>query len=179
MTSRKFPKRLGVITVFAAIIAAGMMSNSRRVKAHDDEGSEEREEARIERGLRIAPVHLQFDREDRNLVGLGSYLVNAVVDCNGCHSAGPSTYFAGPGANPYLRTPPFTGTQQINTETYLGGGRDFGPVASLPHLYSRNLTPDHTGRPVGGHFFNEFVQIMRHGTDLDRKSTRLNSSHRL
>lgn len=165
MTSAKFPKLLGVITAFAAIALAGMMNNSRRVKAHD-ENDDERDEARIERGLHIAPVNLQYDRDDRDLVGLGSYLVNAVVDCNGCHSAGPPTYFA-PGGNPYQRIPPFTGTEQINTSTYLAGGRDFGPVGSVPHLYSRNLTPDNTGRPVGGRTFHEFVEIIRHGTDLD------------
>jgi hypothetical protein len=167
MTFRKFPKLLGVITAFAAIVFAGMINNSRRVKAHDDEGDDEREEARIERGLHIAPVHLTYESEDRNLVGLGSYFVNAVVDCNGCHSAGPATYFA-PGGNPYFRTPPFTGTPQINTATYLAGGRDFGPIGSVPHLYSRNLTPDFTGRPEGGRSFREFVQIMRHGTDFDQ-----------
>jgi hypothetical protein len=33
---------------------------------------------------------------------------------------------------------------------------------------SRNLTPDRTGRPVGGRTFEEFMLIMRTGTDLDR-----------
>jgi hypothetical protein len=106
--------------------------------------------------------------EGRNpaLVGLGSYIVNAVGDCNGCHSAGPQTEFA-KGGNPYFLSPPFSGKVQINTATYLGGGRDFGPVGSVPHLYSRNLTPDKTGRPEGGRTYEEFVKIMRHGTDLD------------
>ena len=165
MIPRKSMQLLGVIPAFAAIMFAGMLNNSKQVKAHEED-DDEREEARIERGLRIAPVHLQYDREDRKLVGLGSYIVNAVVDCNGCHSAGPPTYFT-PGGNPYFRMPPFTGKEQINTTTYLGGGRDFGPVGSVPHLYSRNLTPDKTGLPEGGRSFAEFVQIMRQGTDLD------------
>jgi hypothetical protein len=32
-------------------------------------------------------------------------------------------------------------------------------VGSIPHLYLRNLTPDKTGLPEGGHTFEEFVQI--------------------
>ena len=99
-------------------------------------------------------------------MGLGSYIVNAVGDCNGCHSAGPQNEFA-KGGNPYFLSPPFSGKVQINTATYLGGGRDFGPVGSVLHLYSRNLTPDKTGRPEGGRTYEEFVEIMRHGADLD------------
>ncbi|HEY1472030.1 MAG TPA: hypothetical protein VGF61_23520 [Candidatus Acidoferrum sp.] len=71
------------------------------------------------------------------------------------------------GGNPYLRAPFFSGKTQINTHTYLAGGRDFGPVGSVAHLYSRNLTPDKTGLPEGGRTYEEFVEIMRHGTDLD------------
>lgn len=165
MTTKRFTELLGVSTAFAAIMFVGMLNNARHVKAHE-EGDDEKAEARIERGFQLAPVHLQYDRENRKLVGLGSYYVNGMVDCNGCHSLGPATEFA-PGGNPYLRIPPFTGTEQINTATYLAGGRDFGPVGSVPHLYSRNLTPDKSGRPEGGRTFAEFVQIMRHGTDLD------------
>ena len=165
MTHTRLLKTAGVITAFAAIILAGMMNNSKRVTARDDDGGDDREESRIRRGFEIAPVHLNLDGKNRALVGLGSYIVNAVGDCNGCHSAGPTTEFA-PGGNPYFRIPPFSGKVQINT-TYLGGGRDFGPVGSVPHLYSRNLTPDKTGLPEGGRTYEEFVEIMRHGTDLD------------
>jgi len=59
-----------------------------------------------------------------------------------------------------------SGKAQINTATYLGGGRDFGPYVNLAHLYSRNLTPDKTGLPAGGHSFEEFVEIKREGTDF-------------
>jgi len=57
----------------------------------------------------------------------------------------------------------------INQANYLGGGRDFGPVVpgNSAHIVTRNLTPDNTGRPEGGHTFAEFVQIMRTGVDLD------------
>jgi len=43
-------------------------------------------EARI--GLRIAPVPLHFKGKNRELVGLGSYIVNAQGGCNDCHNNG-------------------------------------------------------------------------------------------
>jgi hypothetical protein len=157
-------KAAGMITAFAAIIVAGMVNNSRHVRAHDDD--DERDDARIQRGFDIAPFDLNVDEKDRKLVGLGSYLVNAVADCNGCHSAGPATEFA-MGGNPNFLSPPFTGKKKINMATYLGGGRDFGPIGSVLHLYSRNLTPDKTGLPAGGRTYEQFVDIMREGEDFD------------
>jgi hypothetical protein len=136
-----------------------MTTTSRRGQA-SDEGNEALE---IRRGFAIAPVPLNLEGKDRNLVGLGSYIVHAQGDCNGCHSAGPATEFA-PGGNPYFGQPAV-----VNPATYLGGGRDFGPFPApgFPNIISRNLTPDKTGRPEGGNTFEQFVQIMRHGTDLD------------
>jgi hypothetical protein len=173
MAKTRFLKTAGVFTAFAAIILAGMLNNSKRVRACDDDGGDEREESRIRRGFEIASVHLNLEGRNRALVGLGSYIVNAVGDCNGCHSVGPPTEFAA-GGNPYFRTPPFSGKVHVNTATYLGGGRDFGPVGSVPHLYSRNLTP--TGRPEGGRTYEEFVEIMRYGTDLDHVHPNCTSS---
>lgn len=169
MTQTRFLKTAGIITAFAAVILAGMMYSSKRVRARDDERDDQGEESRIRRGFEIAPVPLNLERKNRALVGLGSYIVNAVGDCNGCHSAGPPTEFVSDG-NPYQLSPPFSGKREINTATYLGGGRDFGPYGAppqIPHLYSRNLTPDKTGLPAGGHTYVEFVEIMRHGTDFD------------
>jgi hypothetical protein len=165
-------KPIGVILTFAAIIGAGMMSSSKLVRARAAGGGDECEQARIHRGLAIAPVPLNLEGKDRDLVGLGSYWVNALADCNGCHSAGPASEYVMPSGNPYLLSPPFTGKQQINPATYLGGGRDFGPfpgapIPSIPHLYSRNLTPDHTGLPAGGRTLEQFRDILRQGTDLD------------
>ena len=159
-------KTAGVMTAFAVIILAGMVNSSKRVGAREDETGDQREESRIRRGLEIAPVPLNLQGKNRSLVGLGSYIVNAVGDCNGCHSAGPQTEFVS-GGNPYQLSPPFTGKEETSQANYLGGGRDFGPFVSLPHLYSRNLTPDKTGLPAGGHSYEEFVEIMRQGTDFD------------
>lgn len=168
MTKTRFFKAAGVTTVFAAIVLAGMVAGSKRVGARNEPTDDQREESRIRRGFEIAPVQLNLPGKNRALVGLGSYIVNAVGDCNGCHSAGPPTEFAGPTGNPYLLSPPFSGKVQVNTATYLGGGRDFGPYVNLPHLYSRNLTPDKTGLPAGGHSFEEFIEIMREGMDFDQ-----------
>ena len=77
-------------------------------------------------GLAIAPVPLNMDRKDQDMVGLGSYVVNVIGDCNGCHSAGPATAVVLPNNNPYMRQPPYDGTAMVNQNTYLGGGRDFG-----------------------------------------------------
>jgi hypothetical protein len=173
MTQKKSLKTIRVALTFAAIIGAALMTSSKLVRAHDGEGGEDGEKARVHRGLAIAPVHLNLEGKDQNLVGLGSYWVNAVADCNGCHSAGPPTEYIVPTGNPYFLLPPFTGKTQIDPATYLGGGRDFGPfpgapAPSIPHLYSRNLTPDKSGLPEGGHTFEQFRQIMRHGTDFDQ-----------
>jgi hypothetical protein len=50
------------------------------------------------------------------------------------------------------------------------GGQDFGayPAPNSPlHIFTRNLTPDITGNPEGGHTLSEFMQIMRTGIDFD------------
>jgi hypothetical protein len=164
MTERKFFKSAGAVTAFAAIVFAGMVMNSRRVIAHDDD--DERDEARVHRGFEIAPVPLNLEGKNRSLVGLGSYIVNAQADCNGCHSAGPQTEFA-MGGNPYFGQKPTI----VNPKTYLGGGRDFGPFPGpgpFPHIISRNLTPDRTGRAEGGNTFATFKAIIRTGIDIDK-----------
>lgn len=159
-------KTLGVLAVVAAVAFAILILGSRGVRASQDDNGDQNEESLVQRGFDSAPVPLNLQGKNRALVGLGSYIVNVVGDCNGCHSAGPTTEFA-PGGNPYFRPPIFGGKKMVNTATYLGGGRDFGPIGSVPHLYSRNLTPDNTGLPEGGRTYDQFVQIMRHGTDLD------------
>jgi len=162
MTSKYVVRIASTLTSIGALALAGALFTSRHLHASsDDNGSDA---SRIRRGFEIAPVPLNLEGKNRALVGLGSYIVNAVADCNGCHSAGPPTEFAR-GGNPYLNQP-----TQINQATYLGGGRDFGPYPGpgpFPHIISRNLTPDKTGMPEGGHTFDVFVQIIRNGTDLD------------
>src|SRR5258706_5055374 len=159
MTLRQFLRTIGWCAALAVVVLAGISIRSPRVYANDDDN-----ESKIQVGFRIAPVPLNLAGKNRALVGLGSYIVNAQSGCNGCHSAGPATEFA-PGGNPY-----FGQSAKVNPATYLGGGRDFGPFPGpgpFPHIISRNLTPDTTGLPVGGHTFSEFVEIIRTGVDMD------------
>jgi hypothetical protein len=148
---------------FAASVSIGSLSGISSALA-DDGG----EEGLIRRGFEIAPVPLNLEGKDPRLVGLGSFIVNALDHCNDCHSAGPATEYA-KGGNPY-----FKGNQPtvVNQATYLGGGRVFPPLVSgapgaTPTIVSRNLTPDRTGRPEGGRPFAAFLVIMRTGVDLD------------
>jgi hypothetical protein len=142
------------------VTLAVVLSISPRVRAA--EGPDDVPDPRIQLGLSIAPVPLNLHGKDQALVGLGSYLVNAVGDCNGCHSNGPPTQFA-PGGNPFFGQP-----KKTNPTTYLGGGRVFAPlVPGSASIVSRNLTPDKTGLAEGGHTLAEFTQILRTGVDLD------------
>ena len=166
MTSKQLAN-LGSVTAVAAFALAAIMLSSPRVVAHDDDHDSD---SRIQRGFEIAPVPLNLRHKNRALVGLGSYIVNAQGECDGCHSQGPQTQFT-PTGNPYLLMPPFSGKEQINPETYLGGGRDFGPFpspTSATHIISRNLTPDKSGLPIGGDTFEEFRHTIRTGVDPDQ-----------
>jgi hypothetical protein len=146
--------------IFAALIISGATLAPTLAHAEDWRT----DESMVRRGFEIAPVPLSLRGKDRELVGLGSYLVNAVASCNDCHSAGPAVEFA-PGGNPYFKGNPPT---VINQSVYLGGGRNFGAlVPGTPEIVSRNLTPDRTGRPVGGRTLAEFEHILRTGEDLD------------
>ena len=119
--------------------------------------------ARIKQGFDVAPVQLSFQHKDRALVGLGSYLVNAVGGCNDCHTNPPYKY----GGDPSLGQP-----KQINTKHYLAGGTAFGPFVS------RNLTPEDVGTPPHhkflpeGHTFEQFLHIIRTGFNDDFDPTK-------
>lgn len=111
------------------------------------------DESQVKQGFEIAPVPLHVQRMNRALVGLGSYLVNAVGGCNDCHTC-PS-YAAGLEHNPFIG-----GDGEINATNYLAGGVAFGP------FISKNLTPDDQGRPAGL-TFDEFHSVLRTGIDPD------------
>lgn len=126
----------------ATLLVLILVSSSEAQRS--DRGSEE---SRIQQGFRIAPVPLKVRRNNRALVGLGSYIVNAQGGCNDCHTNPPYA----PGGNPFEGEP-----EQINTEHYLAGGVPFGPFVSA------NITPDANGLPAGL-TFAEFVQVMHTG----------------
>jgi hypothetical protein len=119
---------------------------------YDDSILEHRDDAaaaRVRRGFAIAPVPLDLQGKNLALVGLGSYIVNAQGGCNDCHTH-PSYALKG---DPFLGQP-----EQINTDQYLAGGREFGPITSA------NITPDADGKPAGL-TFEEFRELMRTGHD--------------
>jgi hypothetical protein len=151
---------LATVAALAVVVGVGSLMEMARAQADEDQ-----QPFRVRRGLEIAPVPLNLRGKDRDLVGLGSYLVNAVGSCNMCHSAGTATEYTASG-NPY-----FKGNEPtvVNQATYLGGGRVFAAqvAGATPPIVSRNLTPDKTGRPVGGRTFEEFRLILQTGADLD------------
>jgi hypothetical protein len=166
MTIQSCAKVAGAVVTFVAIVLAAMSIKAPRAHADDDDT-----ESRIKLGFEIAPVPLNLAGKDRAKVGLGSYLVNAIGDCNGCHTAGgPPNFNYAQGGNPYFNQPDVT-----DPTLYLSGGQNFGPVGtptgpdgySGPAMITRNLTPDKNGRPEGGHTLSEFKQILKHGTDFD------------
>jgi len=133
-------------------------------------------------GLAIAPVPLNLAGKDQQMVGVGSYLVNAIGDCNGCHTGGgPPNFNYAAGGNPYVASGIFflgtkvPVTKKVDPTVYLSGGQDFGPVGppTGPNMYvgpdmiARNLTPDKNGVPEGGMTFAQFYQILKTGTDFD------------
>ena len=160
MQFKRFARSRWCLTALAGASLAALLAGSAAVRA--DEHDQDSTDPRVRRGFEIAPVALNLAGKDRALVGLGSYLVNGSADCNGCHTASPQVEFAA-GGNPYFGQP-----KVVNQSTYLGGGRDFGPLTpGTPHIVSRNLTPDKTGKPEGGRSFAEFREIIRTGVDLD------------
>ncbi len=168
MFKRQFEKMLLPVAALGTVLVGGLLVTSPRGLAQPGASFDP---GRVQQGLAIAPVHLTYPKEYRNLVGFGSWLVNAVADCNGCHNGGsPPNFNYAPGGNPYFSQP-----TKVDPTVYLSGGQDFGQVAIDanfnpigPHIISRNLTPDYTGRPEGGNTFEQFLQIIRHGTDLDK-----------
>ena len=164
---RQLMKTAAPLVALLVIVLAGMAVFSPRGRAASDDSFDP---GRVERGLAIAPVHLTYKPEDRNLVGFGSWLVNAVGDCNGCHNGGSAPNFNyAANFNPYFAQP-----TKVDPTVYLSGGQDFGQVAIDanfnpigPHIISRNLTPNYTGKAEGGNTFAQFLQIIRHGKDLD------------
>jgi hypothetical protein len=132
---------LGIAVVFMGILAREMSA----------QGPAPADESLVKQGLAIAPVPLNMRGKNRALVGLGSYLVNAVSECNDCHTR--PLYREG--GNPFKGQ-----TESINTDNYLTGGNRFGPFTSA------NLTPDAIGRPAGL-TLAEFVTLLRTGITDD------------
>jgi hypothetical protein len=149
-----------VVGVMAAAFAVCLgivvvRAQQQSAQAKGDHESDRFDDAsRVQVGLLYARkqgIDLDFRRKDRALVGLGSYLVNAVGGCNDCHTAPPFT------SDPYA----FLGApKQINLACYLAGGTPFGPFVS------RDITPWEDGKPAGL-TFAQFKHVLRTGEDPD------------
>lgn len=145
-------RNMKVAVVLTAFVLVTVLTKS-STGQDSDVGNEraKAEKKRILKGLEIAPVPLTFKAKDRDLVGLGSYIVNAQAACGDCHTC-PSY---APGHNPFQG-----GDGAINSVNYLAGGVPFGPVTSA------NITPDASGKPHGLEF-EEYLQLIRTGHDPD------------
>jgi len=140
----RIPFLAGAVTLLAlaAVVAAQATASTTNARSEQD---------LIKRGFKIAPVKLNLKKKNRDLVGLGSYLVNAGGGCNDCHTAPPYA----DGGDPFQGQP-----EQINVAHYLAGGQEFGPFVS------RNITPDTSGKPAGL-TFAQFLRAFRTGEDPD------------
>jgi hypothetical protein len=119
----------------------------------------EEDGSRVKAGFDYAAsqgITLDLKGKNRGLVGLGSYLVNAVGGCNDCHTAPPFTKdpFASLGA-----------PKQINVDCYLAGGTPFGPPGDPTTPVSRDLTPFHKDGKPAGLTLDEFIHVIRTGED--------------
>ena len=136
----------------AVVFATMLVLTVVLIRQMSAEGPEAGDEAQARRGLAIAPVPLDLRGKNRALVGLGSYLVNAVSECNDCHTR--PHYVAG--GNPFIPGQP----EVVTSTEHLTGGNQFGPFTSA------NLTPDAMGRPAGLRF-DQFLHVIRTGETDD------------
>lgn len=160
-TQQLFKMAAGAVLALGVIAVTELLSTSPTVQAQDNENNGEEQLVHI--GFAIAPVPLNLEGKNRDLVGLGSFIVNAQADCNGCHTAGgpPNFNYANNG-NPYFLSQPL-GTKTDPT-TYLAGGSPFGqavpssdsvggfPSGSVPASYPPDGYPidPTTGFPYAG-----------------------------
>jgi hypothetical protein len=160
-------KRITITAMaFAGLFSGVTLISNLPVRGDDNErnrngqGREDEGELEVQQGLSIAPVKLNLKDKDIELVGLGSYIVNAQGGCNDCHTC-PSY---APGHNPFPAPFGVSGDGQINSKNYMAGGIAFGPPPAAGGVISANLTPDATGKP-GGLTLEQFENALRTGHD--------------
>ena len=143
-------RRIGM----ALIVVCGVAFFGVALRGDDDHGRD----GRVARGLELSPVPVNVTRQNRELVGLGSYIVNAQGGCNDCHTC------------PSYAVNPYTTGQRVgvvNAKNFLAGGVAFATPGGT--FVSPNLTPDpsRNNLPDGGHTFAQFRSMMRTGHDAD------------
>jgi hypothetical protein len=148
-------KRFGTLSIFVL----GLLFLGVAVRGNDDKKDDrDRDDNRVALGLELSPVPLHVTKRNRELVGLGSYIVNAQGGCNDCHTC------------PSYKVNPFTTGQRknvVNSANYLAGGVAFNTPGGT--FVSPNLTPDPSNNnlPDGGHTFEQFKSMMRTGHDAE------------
>lgn len=131
-------KFMGATLAVAGLAVAGITFSSPRGRA-DDQGDPS--DSRIEQGFEIAPVHLNLEGKNRELVGLGSYIVNT-EGCDDCHSAGPPTQYAR-GGNPFFGQP--KKRHEISSSTQIRWSKS-SPVLKICRNSAKVRSP--SGSPV-------------------------------
>ncbi len=176
MTNENSAKTVGAGALLLVVLLLGGLINSPSAHAQSNADAD-----RIQQGFAMAPVPLNLMGKSSYqvaLVGRGSYLVNAIGDCNGCHtSGGPPNFNYLYGHNPYFLHP---GPAQANPAEYLAGGANFSTALPFnvgpglpygnylgPNIIARNLTPDLHGLPEGGKTLAQFRGVLRTGVDMD------------
>src|ERR1700722_4087230 len=112
-TQMKTQKRVKMAS--AAVLTLGVIALTGRFSTppgaqaqanHHSHHKDDDEASLVRIGFEIAPVPLNLVGKDPWKVGLGSFLVNAVGDCNGCHTGGgPPNFNYAAGGNPYFGQP--------------------------------------------------------------------------
>jgi len=154
-------KLLGWIGVVSGAALIALVIYTPVTAKSDNEFAEQ--ESRVQQGWEIAPVPLDTRGKNKALVGLGSYLVNAVGGCNDCHTWPNYAASKPDGSCDFTKGNPYAGqSEEINRCGYLAGGRPF----PLPFgtFISANITPDENGLPAGL-TFDEFRSLLGTGHD--------------
>lgn len=140
-------KHLGLVIVLIVVfLSMAGIGISKQMETEQPSKSQ----SLVQKGYAITPVPLDLKGKNHDLVGLGSYYVNAVAGCNDCHTC-PS--YAN---DPYQNGPP----GKVNATNYLAGGVPFGP------FISKNITPDPDMQYMpAGLTLKQFVNVIRTGKD--------------
>lgn len=117
----------------------------------------------VKRGLALQPLadaSANMSDEDKQAFGRGSYLANAISNCNNCHT-NPDR--GGPGPD-YLK---------VTTSVYFTGGLVFGvpqglkPLIGETRVQAANLVGAHNGWSNTADL-DTFLQIIKQGTHVDQ-----------
>src|SRR4030095_16746503 len=104
-------------TLMIALALAALASILVAAAPEEKKVPQDTELSRIIRGYQIAPVKLITKGRDRDLLGLGSFIVNAQAACNDCHTHPPFVT----GGDPFQGAP-----EQMNSTHFLAGARALG-----------------------------------------------------